>query len=128
MDFLLTLHGEMRWLVALVGVAACARYATAVLRGLEFGKPDRVLSATFVGLMDLNLLLGLILFFGSETEDFASRVEHLTTMVLAVFGAHALSVMGRRGDSRRRFRVHLIGVLVVLALVAAGVLRLRGGW
>jgi hypothetical protein len=125
---LLRFHGELRWLVALVGAAAIARFAFGWARRAEFRGGDRGLAAAFTGLLDLNLLLGLILAFGLGGGLPPHRVEHMTTMVLAVVAAHLAAIGRRSGDSPAKFRNHLLAVVVALVLILAGVVRLRGGW
>jgi len=128
MQFLLTFHGEVRWLVALVGVAAVVRFAYGSFARGRFGGLDRGLMAGFTGLLDVNLLLGLILLFGLPGGMVGFRIEHATTMVLAVVAAHVSAMWRRSDDDARKFRNNLVVVLIALALVAIGVLRLRGGW
>ncbi len=84
--------------------------------------------ATFVGLLDLNLLLGLILLVGLGGGLPMPRVEHATTMFLAIVMAHLSALWRRSDDPVKKFRNNLVVVVVALALVALGVLRLRGGW
>ncbi len=128
MTFLLKLHGEFRWLVVLVGAIAAIKFAVGWLRGSEFKGMDRGLMAAFTGLLDLNLLMGLILLFGLGGGMISFRMEHAVTMFLAVVTAHLSAIWRRSGDSATRFRNYLALIVVALALVAVGVLRLRGGW
>jgi hypothetical protein len=128
MQFLLTFHGEMRWLIALATLAVVLRSAAGWIRGAEFGKSDRILMAVFTGLIDLNLLLGLILLFGLPGGFPSFRLEHAVTMILALLTAHSWAMWKRSDDSKRKFRNNLIVALVVLVLITVGVLRLRGAW
>ena len=128
MTFLLMLHGELRWVFALVAVVAIVKFAAGWIRRTEFKGMDRGLMAAFTGLLDLNLLLGLVLLFGMGTGMLGYRVEHATTMFLAVVAAHLSAIWRRSDDSTRKFRNNLIVVVLASALVVVGVLRLRGGW
>ncbi len=128
MTFLLKLHGEFRWLVVLIGAIAAIKFAVGWLRGSEFKGMDRGLMAAFTGLLDLNLLMGLILLFGLGGGMISHRMEHAVTMILAVVAAHLSAIWRRKGDSATRFRNNLALIVVALALVTVGVLRLRGGW
>lgn len=128
MQFLLTLHGEVRWLVALVGLAAVVRFAYGSFARGRFGGLDRGLMAGFTGLLDLNLLLGLILLFGLPGGLLRPRLEHAATMVLAVVAAHLSAIWRRSDDDARKFRNNLLVVVIALGLVAVGVLHLRGSW
>ncbi len=128
MSFLLELHGGLRWLIALVAVIAAVKFALGWARRAEFKGVDRALMATFTGLLDLNLLIGLILLFGLGGGLLRFRVEHLMTMLLAVVAAHASAAWRRSDDSVKKFRNNLIVIVVASILVVVGVIRLRGGW
>lgn len=128
MSFLLTFHGEVRWLVALTGLVAVVRFGLGSMRGAPFGKPDRIVMAIFTGLLDLNLVLGLLLLFGPQGGMAGFRLEHATTMLLAVVVAHLSALARRNPRPGTTCRNHLLLVLLALALVVVGVLRLRGGW
>jgi hypothetical protein len=128
MEFLLKLHGEMRWLVALAGAAVLVRSVLGWARGAEFRGLDRGMMAAFTGLLDLNFLMGLVLLVGLEGGWTSGRVEHVTTMFLAVVAAHLAAMWRRSDDAARKFRNNLFVVAGALALVLLGVIRLRGGW
>lgn len=128
MQFLLTLHGEVRWLVALVGAVALVRFGWGWLRGADHRGLDRGLMAAFTGLLDLNFLLGLVLLVGLGGGLPGYRVEHAVTMILAVSAAHLSAIWRHSGDDARKFRNNLLVIAAALLLVVTGVLRLRGGW
>lgn len=128
MDFVLKLHGEWRWLVMLAGAIAAVKFAIGWARGVEFKGMDRGLMAAFTGLLDVNLVLGLILLFGLEGGLVGFRIEHATTMALAVAVAHLSAIWKRSDDSAEKFRNNLILILASAVLIAIGVIRLRGGW
>jgi len=128
MEILLKIHGEVRWLVALVALIAILRFALGWLRRSEFRALDRGLMAAFSGLLDLNLVLGTILLFGLGGGLMRHRLEHMATMLLALIVAHLSAIWRRSEDSGAKFRNSLIAILVASALVVVGVVRLRGGW
>ena len=128
MAFLLRFHGEVRWLVALVGTAAAIKFAVGWLRRGEFKTIDRILMLAFTILLDVNLLLGLTLLFGLSGGLTGYRIEHATTMILALVAAHCSGIWRRSDDATRKFRNNLIVVVLALVLVVVGVIRLRGGW
>ncbi|GAB4274345.1 MAG: hypothetical protein Kow0080_22630 [Candidatus Promineifilaceae bacterium] len=128
MNFVLTLHGEVRWLVALVAVVAVVKFAIGWLGKKEYTSLDRRLMSAVTILMDINLLLGLILLFGLGGGFPMNRVEHATTMFLAVVVAHSSAAWRKSDDAQKKFRNNLIAVVVALALVFTAVIRLRGGW
>jgi uncharacterized membrane protein YphA (DoxX/SURF4 family) len=127
-DFILTLHGLIRWLIALVAVIALVRFALGWLNKMPYASMDRGLMAGYTGLLDLNLLLGLILLLGLGGGFPPERVEHAVTMILAVVIAHASAAWRKADDGTKKFRNNLIVVAVSMALVVLGVIRLRGGW
>jgi hypothetical protein len=128
MDFLLTLHGEIRWILALIAVVAIVRFAMGWLRGVEYKGMDRGLMAVYTGFLDLNFLLGLILLFGLGGGFPAQRIEHAVTMFIAVGVAHSAAAWRKSDDAALKFRNNLIVVVVSLLIVILGVIRLRGGW
>ncbi len=128
MQFLLTFHGEMRWLVALTAVVVALRSLTGWLRGASFGRADRLLMTLMTILLDVNLLLGLTLLFALPGGLLGHRLEHAVTMVLAVAAAHSWLAWRGSEDSTRKFRNNFFVAVAVLALAVVGVLRLRGTW
>ena len=127
MQHLLKIHGEIRWLVALVAVIALVRFAYGWARRADYKGLDRGLMSAFTGLLDLNLLLGLVLLFGLGGMP-GNRIEHAMTMLLAVVAAHASAAWRKSDDAVKKFRNNLLVVILALVFVATGVLRLRGGW
>lgn len=128
MNFVLTLHGDIRWLVALVAVAAIVKFAVGWLGKKEYTPLDRRLMSGLTILMDVNLLLGLILLFGLGGGFPMNRIEHATTMFLAIVVMHSSAAWRKSDDAQKKFRNNLIAVVVALALVFTAVIRLRGGW
>jgi hypothetical protein len=128
MGFLLKLHGEVRWLVALVGLLAIVKFGVGWARRTEFKGMGRGLMAAFTGLLDLNLVLGAFVLFATVSGSAARRYEHIATMLLAIVAAHTSVIWRRSDDPVRKFRNNLIVVALALLLVAVGVTRLRGGW
>ncbi|MCA9918604.1 MAG: hypothetical protein KC445_11670 [Anaerolineales bacterium] len=127
MDILRTIHGEVRWLVAIVAVIVIVKFAIGLIQKSEYKSMDRGLMSGLVGLIDINFLLGLILLI-SYGFDSRARLEHAGTMFIAVLLAHSNAAWRKSDDSAKKFRNNLILVIVVLALVFAGVMRIRGGF
>lgn len=128
LGFILQLHGDLRWLVALAAVLTIIKYGVGYFRKMNYERVDRILLAATTGLLDLNLLLGLILLVALGGGFPANRIEHAVTMILAVLVMHSSSRWRKSGSSMVKFRNGLVTVLVALILVFIGVLRLRGGW
>jgi hypothetical protein len=129
-DVVLTIHSVTRWVIAVVGVLAVIKFAVSWLGQRAFTSLDRGLSSGFSGLMDLQVLTGLIflLWTGVTGAGFPMlRIEHAVTMFIAAVVAH-LPMVWRKAEDKIRFRNSLVAVLVSLALVYLGVARLPGGW
>ena len=128
MAFVLEIHGLVRWLVALIAIVAIVKFAMGWLRNMPFTPADRGIMSAYTGLMDLNLLLGLILLFGLGGGFPMHRIEHATTMIIAVVVAHLSAIWKKSDDSAKKFRNYLIVVVVSIVLIVMAVIRLRGGW
>lgn len=133
---LLTIHSWMRWVVILTGLGAFARGAAGSSGRKSWTPADDRAGFWFVTALDLQLLLGLLLyaFFnlthhpfsdpGATMKDPALRfwaVEHLAGMVIGVALAHIGRVRSRKADSLRRHKVVAIffglSLLVILASI-----------
>ena len=127
MSMLMTIHGELRWLVALMAVIVIVKFLIGWLGKRTYAPIDRTLLMIFTILLDINVLLGLILlFFGGGFSG--PRLEHATTMILAVIAAHMSAVWRNTADSSIKYRNQMLMVLLSLLLVIFGVFRLRGGF
>ncbi|MBK8900382.1 MAG: hypothetical protein IPM53_04300 [Anaerolineaceae bacterium] len=127
MDIIRTIHGEFRWLVAIVAVVVIVKFAWGLIQKSEYKSVDRGLMSALVGLIDVNFLLGLILLI-SLGFDSRPRLEHVGTMFVAVLLAHSNAAWRKSTDSAKKFRNNLILVIAVLVLVFVGVQIIRGGF
>jgi hypothetical protein len=96
----LTLHSLMRWVVVIVGLVAVVRFLAGWLGKKEWTSLDTRLLSIFPMTVDIQLLLGLLLYFllspisTSALRDFGGAmsnavlrfyaVEHLFMMILAL--------------------------------------------
>ncbi len=127
MGTLITIHGELRWLVALVAIVVLVKFLIGWLGKRQYTSLDRSLLMGYTILLDINVLLGLIiLLFGGGFSG--PRLEHATTMILAVIAAHMTAMWRKSTDSTIKYRNQFLLVLLSLALVLIGVIRLRGGF
>lgn len=133
----LILHNLMRWVVVLLAIYALVRIYMGVFGKREFTETDRKSLSFYAIGMDIQLLLGLILYFflspittaalgdfGAAMSNSAIRqfaVEHLLLMLVAVVLAHVATVMARRGvtSSSKFNRAAIWLTLSVLAVAAA---------
>lgn len=110
---LLAFHGLLRW-VALAAAIAAILVALSGWSGTKpAGRNLRLASVIYVITMDIQLLLGLLLFFGASPitraamSDFGAAmkehesrfftVEHTLLMLLAIICAHLGAALARKG-------------------------------
>jgi hypothetical protein len=128
LGFLFTLHSIVRWVLVVVAVGAVIKFALGLIRKSEYSKLDNGLIAGFSGLMDLQVLLGLIYLIWSGVA-FAGfpryRLEHTFVMILAVVVAH-LPARWKNKPGSVRYRNGLLALAGALVLVVIGVGLL--GW
>ncbi|MEI7845590.1 MAG: hypothetical protein WCK35_07290 [Chloroflexota bacterium] len=129
MTNLLIIHSINRWMVTLVALALVSRFSVGLIRKQAWDKSATILTTVFGGLLDIQLLLGLMMFVleGLGPKGFPTyRWEHAVTMLLAVIVAHLTSMWKKQIDSVR-LRNTLITVLLSLLLIFIGIGPL-GGW
>jgi hypothetical protein len=124
-EFILTLHSINRWVIVAVGVLAAIKFLIGWLGKRPYGPLDRALMGGFAGLLDLQVLLGIILLIGLGLERY--QIEHAITMVVAVVLAH-LSIRWRNAADTTRFRAQFILIALALLIIYAGVVTLPQGW
>jgi hypothetical protein len=148
---LLTAHSWLRWLVLILAVLAVAR-AIGGRGGRPWTKTDNSVGQWFVAALDLQFLIGLLLYVwlspitriafadvGAAMRAPALRfwaVEHLFGMIIVLALAHVGRVKSRAAtDDRRRHTLAAIyfGIALIILLVsipwpgmAAGRPLLRG--
>src|SRR5690349_10693244 len=110
---LLAFHGLLRW-VALAAAIAAILVALSGWSGTKpAGRNLRLASVIYVITMDIQLLLGLLLFFGASPitraamSDFGAAmkehesrfftVEHTLLMLLSIICAHVGAALARKG-------------------------------
>jgi len=123
---LLTIHSIVRWVAVVVAIAAVVWFLMVWLGGRRNERADRGLMSAFAGLLDTQVLLGILLIItGGGLVSY--RIEHTVTMLLAVAAAH-VPMRWRKAEPSIRARNNLIAIVVALVLVFVGVARLPGGW
>ena len=127
MAFILTLHSIVRWLVVLVAVVAVVRYALVMAGKAQSSGMDRGLMSGYTGLLDLNVLLGLILIIGlGEWETV--QIEHAVTNIIGVVVAHIFAQRAKKiEDAKLKARTSLLGVVISILIIVVGV-TFVGGW
>ena len=107
----LAIHSLLRWAVLAAGLVACFRGVAGARVRRDWTPADSRAGLWFVLALDLQLLLGLALYVG---------LSPMTQAAFEDFGA-------AMGNSTLRFWAveHLFGMLVALALVHVGRVRVR---
>lgn len=127
MDFIVGLHSLVRWLVVIVAVIAVVRYALVMAGKAQSSGMDRGLISGYTGLLDLNVLLGVIIIIGlGEWETV--QIEHAVTNIIGVAVAHFFAQRAKKlEDAKLQARTNLLGVVISIAIIIVGV-TLIGGW
>lgn len=128
MDILLKSHQHFRWIVVLVAIIAVLGFLLTWLQKKD-SKLDRILMAIFTGCLDLQWLMGAILFVLTATSVGLTRKhwEHAFTLTLALVLAH-ISAKWKSAPTAIRARNYLFITLGVIALIVAGVAVYPTGW
>jgi hypothetical protein len=130
MNFLLMVHSLLRWLIVLVAVVAGIKFLIGWLGKGPYTRIDRTLTAVFSGLIDLQVLIGLIFFIwtGLTGAGFPLvRWEHAFVMILAAVAAHTPMRWADAPDTLH-FRNNFLIIIATLILIFIGVALLPGGW
>jgi len=131
-DAALHAHSWLRWLVLLLGLVAVARAFIGRSSGRAWVAADDVVASSFIGLLDLQLLVGLVMYFalspittegmrdiGAAMANTGLRfwtVEHPFGMLVGIALAHiGRSRIRKTTDAVRRHRTALI--FFTLALI-----------
>lgn len=130
-EITLTLHTYLRWGILLLLILTAARAIVGALGGKPYSPTDQRFGLLTMIALDLQLLLGLALYFllspttkmalsnfgaamASRTTRFWA-VEHVSLALLAVFLVHFGRVLARKATSDRK-RHRRIAVTFFLAL------------
>jgi len=133
----LFIHSWLRWIVILTGVAATIRAVAGAATGKSWTPTDDRSGFWFSIALDVQFLLGLILYvflspvthavfadFGGAMKNSVQRfwaVGHLVGMFIAIALVHMGRATARKTDSLRRHKVtagfFVIALMVILASI-----------
>jgi len=134
----LFVHSWNRWLVLASGIATLAIAIQGRAARREWTKMDQHLTRVFISSLDLQAVLGLLLYFvlspivpKTMTEFKAAMhvsalrffaIEHITMMLLALIAAHLTAVLGKRAVTSRARQGRLAwGVALTLLLLLSSI-------
>lgn len=134
---LLHLHNAVRWLVLVAAVVAVAVAVVGLVRRSEWGRGAKLSGLAFLIVMDVQLLIGALLYGVSPLvraamgdvslamSDGVLRfflVEHLLLMVVAVALTHVGYALSKRASSARAaFQRAALFYTLALVTVLAGI-------
>ncbi len=116
MDIVLLLHSLVRYLLLLAAIAGIVKTFFGIVRGGESSPSDRTLASAFLGLYDLQVLLGLLIIFLGGLIN----ALHPVIMFIGVLSAHALQALSRRAQGTNLNLVRLAFYVVPLAIILVG--------
>ncbi len=135
MQAVLILHNLLRWAVLLFGVWTVINALTGVLSKRAFTAGDNRSNLLFMISCDIQLLLGLILYFAGPTFNLVKdmgntmknagprffAVEHITMMLIAWILVHVgrTSVKKAGTDARKHKKMLIFFGLALLLILAA---------
>jgi len=131
----LSLHNIFRWVALILGVLVAVKACLGLFQGTEWTELDRKFGLYFTISIDIQLLLGLVLYFVLSpittvaVRDFGTAMsnsgirffafEHALMMLLAVVFAHLGSALPKRVDESKakHRRAAIWFTLAVLAML-----------
>jgi hypothetical protein len=132
----LFLHSLLRWVTVAFAVVVCVRSYGGMRENRAVTKADNRLAIFFVTSVDLQWLVGVVLYVflspitmlffaspGTEMKNAVVRfygVEHITLMMLAFIVAHVARVRSKRREGAASHRQLFIGTIIFLVLVVGG--------
>ncbi len=122
MSFFFMAHSGVRYLVLLAAVAVLVQALVAAARGRPYDRAGSLLMRVFVGVVDLQVLLGVLTLL--TRPFFPALAGHITMMVLAAAVAHVTVAINRRRPDGRGYRRQLVGVALSLVLIVGGILAI----
>jgi hypothetical protein len=136
-NILLTAHSYLRWAITILALLALARAIMGTVNKSEFTNADSKAGLFFMISIDIQLLIGLLLYFWASpitTAAFANfgaamknpetrfwAVEHITGMLIAWLLVHIGRARSKKGSDDKKHRASLIfygiAVLVIIATI-----------
>jgi hypothetical protein len=128
-NIVLEAHSGWRYIVIIAALILFARLLWNLFSGARWGRLDQQLSLAFLITMDIQLLLGLVLWIMEQRwsgGDPLRSWEHPITMILAVAATHITWSRLKTTNEESKVRVALFGFAVAAVLLTIGILRITG--
>ena len=111
-------HSGVRYLVLIAAAAAVVYLLAGMLRGGQFDKLAKILTAAYVGLLDLQVGFGVVLYL--LIPSYPQLLGHVVMALAAVTVAHVANIMNKRRDEPS-LGIALAGVVISLILIVGGI-------
>lgn len=139
-EFVVAVHNIMRWVVVILGVVAVVRSLLGWFGKKEWTNTERKIGIFFTSSVDIQLLLGILLYFVfsswglkailnegmsfvmGQAEYRFYAIEHAFYMILALIFAHLGSALPKKvDDDQSKFKRAAIWFGLALLLILAGI-------
>ncbi|HEX5505454.1 MAG TPA: hypothetical protein VFW96_22745 [Thermomicrobiales bacterium] len=124
MTIVLGLHSFWRWVVLVAVFVALVRGLAGWVRGGAWTRGDRLVSMLAVTTIDIQFILGAILWIGQHRWNDGAffGIVHPVVMILALVVAHIGNTrLKALPNPIARYRTMAISLLVVIILIAAAI-------
>lgn len=123
MQILFHAHSGVRYLVLLAGLIAVVYAAIGLFGRKPYDRGGRITMQLFVGLLDVQVLLGIILVF--LWPFYPALTGHIVMMALAAVVAHVTSAMNRRRPAERKsWPLHFGGAVLAMLFIVGGIMAI----
>jgi hypothetical protein len=120
MNFVYQAHSGVRYLVLLTGLIALLVLIRGLASGAQYGKAARISTASFIGFVHLQVLLGVAMV--ALGRFYPALIGHMAMMILAAAAGQLLTLWGRKAlDAGTAHKLSLAGVVLALALIVGGI-------
>jgi len=115
----LSLHDWVRWILLAAGVLSAVITGLTWIRHAAANALDKALSGAFIGLLDLQWLLGVALFLMQLGDPgLATRAFHGGAMTVAALSAHLVRARARGAPDEEAAPHYVVSALLPLLIIA----------
>lgn len=119
-------HSGLRYLVLLAGVVALVVLLLGFMQRRPYKGLSRGAASAFMGLLHLQFVLGIVLVITGIW--YGALIGHMFMMFIAVGVFTGMAGYAKRQtDDHKAHGIALAGVVLTLALIAAGIMSIRPG-